>query len=153
KSIGGEAMLKSGLKWMFLIIGTTIGAGYASGRELWEFFGHESGLAILLYTIFFTISCIVIMDISYQRKTGDYTPVLQEIVGIKLTRFYDIMILLYLYTTTVVMLSGSGATGQAFNFSYWWGIGIIVVALFILFIRDIDGLLTLNQYILPVLIL
>ena len=29
----------NGLKWMFLIIGTMIGAGYASGRELWEFFG------------------------------------------------------------------------------------------------------------------
>lgn len=31
-------MVNSGLKWMFLIIGTTIGAGYASGREIWEFF-------------------------------------------------------------------------------------------------------------------
>lgn len=145
-------MLKSAFKWMFLIIGTTIGAGYASGRELWEFFGHESGLAIVLYTVFFTVSCIVIMEISYKRQSSEYTPVLQEIVGVKLSGFYDVMILLYLYTTTVVMLSGSGATGQAFNFSYWWGIGIIVVAIFVLFMRNIDGLLTLNQYLLPILI-
>lgn len=145
-------MFKSGFKWMVLIVGTTIGAGYASGRELWEFFGHESGLAIVLFTIFFTVSCLVIMEVSYQKKTADYMPVLKEIVGVRLTHFYDIMILFYLYTTTVVMLSGSGATGQAFNFSYWWGIAIIVVALFFLFIRGIEGLLILNQYILPVLI-
>lgn len=144
--------MKAGFKWIALIIGTTIGAGYASGRELWEFFGHESGLAIVLFALLFTVSCMVIMDVSYQRQTTDYTPVLQKIVGKKLTGFYDVMILLYLYSTTVVMLSGSGATGQAFNFPYWWGIGIIVVALFVLFIRDINGLLTLNQYILPVLI-
>lgn len=146
-------MLHASFKWMFLIIGTTIGAGYASGRELWEFFGHESGLAILLYIIFFTVSCIVIMEISYQKKSSEYTPVLKKIVGHKLTRIYDIMILIYLYTTTIVMLSGSGATGQAFNFSYWWGVGFIVITLFVLFIRDINGVLTINQYILPVLIL
>src|SRR5690625_484976 len=62
------------------------------------------------------------------------------------------MILFYLYTTTVVMISGSGATGQAFNFSYWWGIGFIVLTLIILFIRDINGVLIINQYILPILI-
>ncbi len=31
-------MWGNGLKWMFLIVGTIMGAGYASGRELWEFF-------------------------------------------------------------------------------------------------------------------
>ncbi|WP_164215689.1 hypothetical protein [Virgibacillus sp. YIM 98842] len=145
-------MLQAGLKWMFLIIGTTIGAGYASGRELWQFFGHESGLAILLFSTFFSLSCIVIMNLSYQKRTEHYLPVLQDIVGLKLTKVYDVMIFLYLYTTTVVMIAGSGATGQAFNFSYWWGIVIIVVALIFLFIKGINGLLSINQFILPLLI-
>lgn len=61
-------MIRAGLKWMFLIIGTTIGAGYASGRELWQFFGHESGLAILLFIVFFSICCMVIMDISHKKS-------------------------------------------------------------------------------------
>lgn len=145
-------MFRSGIKWMFLIIGTTIGAGYASGRELWQFFGHESGLAILLFVIFFTMSCIVIMNVSYKKKSTHYLPVLRAIVGDRLTGIYDVMIFLYLYTTTVVMIAGSGATGQAFNFSYWWGIGIMVVALILLFMKDINGILSINQYILPLLI-
>ncbi|MFD2045642.1 hypothetical protein ACFSTA_18325 [Ornithinibacillus salinisoli] len=145
-------MFKSGLKWMFLIIGTTIGAGYASGRELWEFFGHGSGLAIVLFMIFFTSSCIVIMTISYKRKSTEYRPVLRDIVGEKLAKLYDIMIFIYLYTTTVVMLSGSGATGQAFNLPYWWGIAFIVISLVILFSKDISGLLSINQIILPILL-
>lgn len=145
-------MFRAGIKWMFLIIGTTIGAGYASGRELWQFFGHESGLAILLFTLFFSISCIVIMDVSYKSKSTHYLPVLRKIVGVRLTGVYDVMIFLYLYTTTVVMIAGSGATGQAFNFSYWWGIGIMVIALVLLFMKDINGILSINQYILPLLI-
>lgn len=145
-------MWKSGLKWMFLIIGTTIGAGYASGRELWQFFGHESGLAILLFTVFFSASCMVIMKVSHEKKSTDYLPVLRAIVGTKLSGLYDVMIFLYLFTTTVVMVAGSGATGQAFNFPYWWGVLVIVIALIILFTKDISGLLTMNQVILPLLL-
>lgn len=146
-------MLRAGFKWMFLIIGTTIGAGYASGRELWEFFGHGSGLAIVLFTIFFIMSCYVIMLISYKRSSTEYSPVLREIVGKRLSLVYDVMIFFYLYTTTVVMMSGSGATGQAFNLPYWWGVLFIAIMLIILFLRDIRGLLSINQFILPVLIL
>ncbi|MFC2948753.1 YkvI family membrane protein [Virgibacillus sediminis] len=145
-------MWRAGLKWMFLIIGTTIGAGYASGRELWQFFGHESGLAILLFVIFFSVSCAVILKISSQKSSTHYLPVLRDIVGRRLTGIYDLMIFLYLFTTTVVMIAGSGATGQAFNFSYWWGIGVMVIALLLLFLKDINGLLVINQLILPLLL-
>ena len=146
-------MIRSGMKWMFLIVGTTIGAGYASGRELWQFFGHESGLAIILFAILFIISCYVIMVLSYQKQSRDYIPILRLIVGKRLTGVYDVMIFVYLFTTTVVMIAGSGATGQVFNFSYWWGIAFIVFALVALFIKGVNGLLMINQFILPLLIM
>lgn len=146
-------MMRASFKWMFLIIGTTIGAGYASGRELWEFFGHESGLAIILYAIFFTVSCIAIMLISFKYQSTDYVVVLRMIVGKKLTGIYDVMILLYLFTTTIVMIAGSGATGQAFNLSYWWGVMIIVISILFLFTKDINRLLSINQYIIPFLLI
>src|SRR5690625_7294791 len=82
-------MWKAGFKWMFLIIGTTIGAGYASGQELWQFFGHESSLAILLFVIFFTVSCYVIMYVSFLKQSSDYLPVLRDIIGAKLSGLYD----------------------------------------------------------------
>lgn len=145
-------MWSSGFKWMFLIIGTTIGAGYASGRELWQFFGHESGLAIALFACFFAISCTVVLQVSYQKQSKDYLPVLRVIVGKRLTKIYDVMIFLYLFTTTVVMLAGSGATGQAFYISYWWGVAFIAVILVLLFVQGINGLLTINQFILPILL-
>ncbi|WP_138419149.1 YkvI family membrane protein [Aquibacillus sediminis] len=145
-------MFKSGLKWMFLIIGTTIGAGYASGRELWQFFGNESGLAILLFTILFTLSCYVILTISHKHKTNHYLPVLRIVVGEKLSYLYDGMIILYLFSTTVIMIAGSGATLEAFHFSNWWGIVVIAIPLVLVFVWDIKGVLSLNSFILPLLI-
>ncbi|MFC7063066.1 hypothetical protein [Halobacillus seohaensis] len=142
----------SGIKWMFLIIGTMIGAGYASGRELWQFFGEESSLAILLFTIMFIICCVSIMLISYEQQSGHYLPVLRAIVGKHLTGVYDGMIIIYLFTTTVVMLAGSGATLEAFNYSYRLGVLAIAIPLILLFIWDIKGIVAVNSFVLPLLI-
>jgi uncharacterized membrane protein YkvI len=146
-------MWKAGLKWMFLIMGTTIGAGYASGRELWQFFGHESSLAIFLFLILFIISCQTIMKLSYNKETIHYIPVLESLLGKRVTRIYDLMILLYLYTTTVVMLAGGGATLNTFHFPYWLGVAIIVLLLVVLFFWDINGILSMNAFLIPILII
>src|SRR5699024_10322802 len=105
-----------------------------------------------LFVIFFTVSCYVIMYVSFLKQSSDYLPVLRDIIGAKLSGLYDILILLYLFTTTVVMIAGSGATGQAFNISYWWGVIIISIALIIIFLRDINALLSINQYLIYLLL-
>ncbi|WLR41878.1 hypothetical protein LC087_13675 [Bacillus carboniphilus] len=145
-------MLKSSFKWIFLILGTVIGAGYASGRELWQFFGFESGLAILLFSIFFSISCYVVMSISYEEKSNHFFPVLERLIGRKLSYVYDVIILLYLYTTTVVMIAGGGATLQLFSIPYWGGVVLFCIPLILLFFWDVKGLFRLNNVIIPILI-
>jgi uncharacterized membrane protein YkvI len=146
-------MWKAGFKWMYLILGTVIGAGYASGRELWQFFGFESGLAIILFTFFFIICCYVIMKISYEEKSEHFSPVLERLVGAKLSYVYDLLIVMYLFTTTVVMIAGGGATLQGLTVPYWIGILIFCFLLVLLFFWDVKGILSLNSVLIPILLL
>lgn len=146
-------MWKSGFRWMFLILGTVIGAGYASGRELWQFFGTESGLAILLFTLFFIISCNVILHISRKEQTEHFSPVLKKLVGEKGSYLYNIVMVIYLFTTTVVMLAGGGAALQVFSIPYWAGIAIICCLLILLFVYDVKGMVTVNVVIIPIIVL
>lgn len=145
-------MWRAGLKWLFLIIGTTIGAGYASGRELWQFFGHESVLAIIIFFILFMISCHVILSVSYQLKTVHYLPVLERLLGKRMTIFYDAIIMLYLFTTTAVMYAGSGAALEAFHIPYFYGIFISAFLVILLFVWHADGVVRINALIIPILI-
>lgn len=145
-------MFKAGLKWMFLIMGTMIGAGYASGREIWQFFGYESGLAIILFTILFSTCCYIIMKISFEKKTVHYLPLLEVLLGKKLAGIYDLMVILYLFSVTVVMLAGGGAALEVFYLPFWAGITITVVLLVLLFIWDVQGMVSINAFILPVLV-
>jgi uncharacterized membrane protein YkvI len=145
-------LVRAGLKWMFLILGTMIGAGYASGRELWLFFGQESTLAIVLFTLFFIICMYVVMTLSSRLRTQHYMPVLEQLLGKKVSTFYDIVIFIYLYTTTVVMIAGGGASLEVLNIPYLYGVFIISSCLILLFIGGNKGLVTLNVITIPVLI-
>ena len=151
-SHGGIVMWKSGFKWMFLIIGTMIGAGYASGREIWQFFGHESGLAIVLFSVLFTYSVYLIMSISFQYQSTNYSTILEALLGKKIAKFYDVLIFFYLISVTTIMIAGSGATFEVFQISKWIGIIFIAVITVLLFIKGVQGVVTLNTFILPLLI-
>ncbi|GIN13123.1 hypothetical protein J26TS2_29900 [Shouchella clausii] len=146
-------MWGNGLKWMFLIVGTVIGAGYASGRELWEFFGAESGLAILLFAVLFTISCSVILTIARKEKTTHYLPILEKLLGRRLAKAYDWMIILYLFSVTVIMLAGAGATLEVYNIPFWLGVVINAGLVVFMFAKDMTGMTKVNAFLIPVLII
>jgi uncharacterized membrane protein YkvI len=146
----------NGLKVSFLIIGTTIGAGFASGREIWEFFssyGKGSSFYLLLSMILFSISCYIIMSISYELKAPHYVQVLEELIGKPLAKVYDLLIFFYLVSTSVVMFAGSGATLQYWSISYWVGVGLMGILVFVVFLRDVEGIMTLNSVLIPILVL
>lgn len=145
-------MWGNGLKWMFLILGTMIGAGYASGRELWEFFGGESGLAIIIFTVLFIVSCTVIMSISYSTRSKHYLPVLESLMGKRLSKLYDAMIVLYLFSMTVIMLAGGGATTEVIHIPYWGGVLFISFTVVFLFIWETKGITSMNAFVIPILI-
>lgn len=146
-------MIRAGLKWMFLILGTMIGAGYASGRELWVFFGQESTLAIVLFTLFFIVCLYVVMTLSSKLSTQHYMPVLVQLMGKKVSAFYDVMIFIYLYTTTVVMIAGGGAALEVLKVPYWYGVFILSGCLILLFVAGAKGLVRMNAMAIPVLII
>lgn len=146
-------MFRAGMKNMFLITGTVMGAGYASGREIWQFFGAGSGLAILLFTGFFIICTTTILNISYKLQSTNYVPLLHHLTGKKLAVVYDYLIFIYLFCVTVVMIAGSGATFESFGIPYWWGIIFIIAGLLIIFSKGIGELLNINQLLMPLLII
>ncbi len=140
------------MKWMLLILGSLIGAGYASGQEIWQFFGDESGLAILLFTMMFSLSTYIVMRISYEEKSVHFLPVLEKLIGPLLAKVYDFLIILYLFTTTIVMIAGGGVTLQIFHIPFWAGVILFSLCAGLLFLWGIKGILSVNSYLIPVLV-
>lgn len=113
------------MRWMLLILGSLIGAGYASGQEIWQFFGVESGLAIFLFTVMFSLSAYVVMKISYKVQSTHFLPVLEHLMGPLLAKIYDVLIVFYLFSTTTVMIAGGGVTLQMYKLPFWAGVALL----------------------------
>lgn len=144
--------MKKILQLSFLILGIVIGAGYASGREIWIFFGPNGGRAILLFSILFALCCYSILNISYQKQTNHYQQILDTLLNHKAGRIYDVLMFIYLILTTIIMIAGSGAALEVYQMPKWIGIVLIAIMMIWAFSFTIDQVIEINTILLPILI-
>lgn len=151
------------LKVSFVIIGTIIGAGFASGQEIYTFF-NVYGLKGLL-GIF--ISCILIGSVIYKTlrismnlKEEEYEAFLKSIIPEKwrdnkiLIFTINNIINIFLLISFFIMVSGFASYFfQEFQASKIYGGIIIAILSLITFFKDINGIVKINTYLIPILIL
>lgn len=144
-----------GIKVGMTIIGTTIGAGFASGREIWEFFssyGPNSMYSLLLSMILFGVAVMVILWAGSLGKTRNYSQFLEQLMGSTLAKAFDVLIFLYLLSVSVIMFAGSGATFSQWNFSFIIGVFIMAAIVYIVLLFDARGLMSIHAAIIPFLV-
>ena len=144
-----------GIKVGLTIIGTMIGAGFASGREIWEFFGSygpNSQYSMMVAMVLFLISTFVILWISTTYRTKNYSEVLEKLMGRRMASLFDLLTMLYLIGMSVVMFAGSGATFSHWNLSYKIGVVVLAIAVYVVLLFDVRGLMSIQSVIIPMLI-
>ncbi|SDX28381.1 Uncharacterized membrane protein YkvI [Marininema mesophilum] len=142
------------VKISMTIVGTTIGAGFASGREIWEFFGsygEGSGGSILLSTLIFFAAIVIILQISWKNKTSHYSEILEVVFPARIARFFDVLVLIFLLSSTLVMVAGSGATFQQWSGSFNTGVLVMVGAVLLILFFDVRGLMSMNLVLIPLM--
>jgi uncharacterized membrane protein YkvI len=154
EAIGVWASVWRSVKISMTIVGTTIGAGFASGREIWEFFGaygDNSRWGIVLSMVLFFLATVTMLQICWYRRTQHYSEMLMQLMDGRLARFFDGVILLFLLTGTLVMVAGSGATFEQWNGSYILGGLVLCTTVFLVLLFDLRGVMTVNALLMPVL--
>ena len=135
--------------------GTIMGAGFASGQELTQFFvvyGHMGLAGLLITCCLFSWLGIFILEISYKMKATSYHEVLYYVCGKKIGFFLDIMVTAFLFGVLTIMLAAAGTLAQdTFNLPYSLGIGIMSCGLIITTLYGLKGITTANIIITPLL--
>jgi uncharacterized membrane protein YkvI len=140
-----------------VFIGTIVGAGLASGQEIKEFFtsyGVSSFIGIIACGIFYIIMGSIVSKISIKYKLNSYGDVIKAVSPNLLGKITGVITTLYLISSASIILAGSGALiNQFFNIPKIIG-SLIMVALAIFFLlRDTDGLIEVNSFIVPTLVI
>ncbi|MBX7287752.1 transporter [Clostridium chauvoei] len=140
-----------------VFIGTIVGAGLASGQEITEFFtsyGVASFIGIIICGIFYISMGTIVSKISIKYRLNSYSDVIRVVSPNILGKATGVITTLYLISSASIILAGSGALiHQFFGIPKIVG-SLIMIAIAIFFLlRDTDGLIEVNSFIVPTLII
>lgn len=138
-----------------LYVGAIIGAGFASGRETWQFFGVFEGKGIwgiAIFAFLFFIIGHMIRYISLTLKTSDMGRIIVPGGNKRLESMVGYFMAAILANVLVIMTAaGSSLLAQQFNLPYWLG-GIIVMVMVIgTVLGDFERLSKIFRFIMPAL--
>jgi uncharacterized membrane protein YkvI len=140
----------------FIYIGTVVGAGFASGQEIWFFFSRfqERGtVGLLCSLIVFAWLGPKAMEWGRRMKAESYRDLFGRLVGKRYGWFCDLVMTVFLFILIGIMLAGSGAVTAAFGWGsmlgLWGAVGLTLLVL----IQPLAGLKGVNSLVVPLLCL
>lgn len=140
-----------------IYIGTVIGAGFASGQEIIQFFGvfgYRGIFGVILAMVLFSFIGATVLSQVYNYKITSYSKYIGPIFGKKLSKVLEFIIISYLFVGFCVMLAGSGAIFEEwFNISADIGIYTMAVLCFITLTFSVKGISIVNRVLVPFLII
>lgn len=150
--------LKSILKVVFVIIGAVIGAGFASGQEIWLFFNQYGNLGIAGIVISCVFSGIIIYQVfRIIEKEGitSYSELLEKKCHNKIcNQAISIVISLFLLISFYIMVAGMSAYfHQEFGFPTLVCSIVMSILCYLTLQRDMKGVMAVSDILIPCLIL
>lgn len=154
----GFFIMKNVLKVVFVIIGTLIGAGFASGQEVYLFFfsyGMKGLIGILISSIIIGVVIYSTFNILNKYKINTYKDFLNILLpkNTKLKIIANFIINIFILITFFIMIAGFGAYfEQEIGINRLVGSLILAIITFIVFMTSIKGVVKVNELIVPILI-
>ncbi len=136
-------------------IGTVVGAGFASGQEILQFFGNHGihgFLGIVIAVLLMGFAGARIFKVGYQLKPKSYQEFLVYILGKPLTPIVDFLLSLFFMVLIGVMLAGSGALCDSIGVNFWVGEILTACLLVGVLFFDMAGLISANLIVIPLMI-
>lgn len=153
-------MIKSISKIIFVVIGALIGAGFASGQEIYVFFysyGMKGIIGIIISSILIGYIIYKTFKIIQKNDISTYKEFLETIIGKdkkNLISIINIIINTFLLVTFFIMISGFGAYfEQQLGINSLIGSAILAILCYIVFMTSTKGIVKVSTIIVPFLIL
>ncbi|MFF2482809.1 hypothetical protein [Paenibacillus sp. NPDC058071] len=138
-------------------MGTIVGAGFATGQEILQFFtrfGYWGALTIVIATALFIWLGSKMMLIASDIKAKSYEDLNKTLFGDKYGSWISHFMLFVLLGVTAVMLAGAGTIFyENWNIAYQTGLLITVVGCYFLLRKGMKAILTVNAIVVPLMLL
>ncbi len=138
-------------------IGTVVGAGFASGQEVMQFFTRFGSMAIIsifLTTVLFYLLGAKVMQVGRKTDASSFGLVISSLVGEKFGKILQIIMLIMLCGVTITMVAGSGALlYEQLHIPIALGSLLTVILTGIVLSFGMRGVISANSFIVPIMII
>lgn len=137
-------------------IGTVVGAGFASGQEVLQFFGFFGlpgiiGLAVT--TVLLSVFGYMILELGRRLNADSHLPVIRYAGGKWVGSVIDWVITFFLFGGLVTMGAGAGAIfAEQFGFSSFWGSMVMIAVSLGTVLLGISGVVSSISFVVPLLL-
>lgn len=110
--MGERYKIRGVLLIVFAYIGAVVGAGFASGQEIGQFFvrfGANGLIGIIIATICFAFLGGLLLYVAHYEKTSTYQEILGLLFSSRVLAIIDVGLAVFLFLGISTMLSASGA--------------------------------------------
>lgn len=148
---------KNIVKVASIYMATIIGAGFASGQEIVQFFSSydEGGFfgIILAGILFSVIGCLVLGKV-FRDRIRNYSEFIYPILGFTVGRIVEAAATIFMLCMFCIMVAGAGnIISEKLVLPYHYSVLIMSVICMLFIFTSIRGIVTLSTVITPVLIL
>ena len=138
-----------------IFVGSIVGAGLSSGRELSQFFseyGYKGFIGLLICAAFYISVGAMIINISMKHKVKSYNEFITLVCPKGVSQFTNIILTLFLVSSTAIIFAGSSAVvNEYFGLPKWIGFILMVACSIVFLLRNTEGLFEVNSFIVPLL--
>lgn len=135
---------------------TIIGAGFASGQEIIQFFSmyYAGGFfGIILAGLLFSIVGYVVLNKVFTERITSYDEFLFPMTGYFLGRIMEFIVMLFMSCIMCVMLAGLGnVLAELTGLEYRYCVAISAAATLAAIMTNIKGIVAISAFVSPVLI-
>lgn len=151
-------------KVVFVIIGTLIGAGFASGQEMYIFFfsyGLKGIFGIFISSILMGIVIYKTLKIINKYNISNYKELIEIIIKTKSKNKYfniknvlNFVVNIFILITFFIMIAGFGAYfEQEMGVNRLVGSMILAILCFCIFMTSVKGVVKVSEILIPILII
>jgi len=137
-------------------IGTIVGAGFASGQEVlqfFSFFGLPGILGLAISTVMFIFFGLIILELGRRLNADSHREVINYAGGRWLGKAIDGVITFFLFGALTAMTAGAGAIfEEQFGLPFLLGSLILVLTTMLTVLLGISGVISAISYVVPVLL-
>jgi len=149
--------LNNGLKIAVVYGSVFLGAGFASGRELMQYFvgfGRVGLWGLIVSGVLFALVGWAVLSLCRRHELKTYGEFMKFLLGKRLGPIMEGLVAAFLFCLLVAMLAGAGATAyQAFYLPFSLGAIIVGLVVFCVLCFGLDGIVKINLFLAPLMLL